>query len=152
MRFFRRIAGILGLGKDEGGHEEAEGDSDDARNRVNVEPIPGPRKGFGVPVKVAVERPTLGPIVVPCNGDGGVQGLKWYARRLRTDEDGDVADEFLDQVKRDPSLSLENHQQQQMPSFQAKRNTRPAKIQCQVMSPNGKFQQCVESQGKLRWV
>lgn len=27
-----------------------------------------------------------------------LQGLRWYAKRLQVDEDGDVADEFLDEV------------------------------------------------------
>jgi len=81
MRFFRRLAGLLGLGKDDGHDTKDEDDdanrsnssSDDVRrNRMNVDPIPGPRKGFSVPVQVAVERP-VGPILVPCNGDGGVQ-------------------------------------------------------------------------------
>ncbi|CAH2079317.1 unnamed protein product [Thlaspi arvense] len=56
-----------------------------------------PRKGFGVPVQVAVERSDPGPILQPCAAsDGGVQGLRWYSMRLKMDEDRDVADEFLE--------------------------------------------------------
>lgn len=29
------------------------------------------------------------------SGSGGVQGLDWYKARLKTDRDGDLADEFL---------------------------------------------------------
>ena len=81
MGLFKRFIGILGFGKYDGrDHEEPEDmDADDGirtahGDRVNVEPIPGAtRKGFSVPVKVAVDRPNFGPLIVPCNGDGGVQ-------------------------------------------------------------------------------
>ncbi|KAL2489316.1 uncharacterized protein Fot_42608 [Forsythia ovata] len=111
-----------------------------------------PRKGFSVPVQVAVERAQLGPIIVPCNsGDGGLQGLRWYARRLRIDEDGDVADEFLDELPADMSMSTENNNRK-LPRFEVKYSTKPAKVRNQALLPNGKIQQHVEYQGRLEWV
>lgn len=162
MGLFKRIFGILGLSKYEShesrDHEEGDdADADDGiravhGDRPTVEPIPGaPRRGFSVPVQVAVERPNLGPLIVPCNGDGGVQGLKWYAKRLRIDEDGDVADEFLDQVTDNATHSVEG-EPKPLPKFQVKYNARPAKVKNQAMSLEGKLQQCVDCRGKLMWV
>ncbi|XP_021765667.1 uncharacterized protein LOC110730196 [Chenopodium quinoa] len=161
MRFFKRIAGFLGFTKDEG-HESMEEDddannipnnSDDIRrNRMNVDPVhTGPRRGFSVPVQVPVERPVVGPILVPCNGDGGVQGLKWYAQRLRIDEDGDVADEFFNEVSRETSHAMQD-QSKSFPRYQVKANVRHAKVKNQQMTPDGKFQQLVDFQGQLQWV
>ncbi|KAI4327268.1 hypothetical protein L6164_019751 [Bauhinia variegata] len=153
MGFFRRIAGLLGFVKDEL-HEpkdEADDDLDDqARQRYHAKET-GPRKGFGVQVQVGVDRPQSGPIVVPCSsGDGGVQGLRWYAKRLRIDEDGDVADEFLDEVSSEKSaVTVDRHKT--TVRFKAKYNTRPAKVKEQVLS-DGKLKQCVEHQGRLQWV
>ncbi|KAJ6701315.1 PHOSPHOLIPID HYDROPEROXIDE GLUTATHIONE PEROXIDASE [Salix koriyanagi] len=88
MRFLKRIAGFLGLAKDDGGYEvkdqqqaEAEAEEQDGhqhpnhvRFRSNFQETGLPRKGFGVPVQVVVERPQLGPVIVPCiSGDGGLQ-------------------------------------------------------------------------------
>lgn len=86
MRFFKRIAGFLGFAKDDGGYEvkdqqqeEAEEQDDHqhpnhVRFRSNFQETGLPRKGFGVPVQVAIERPQLGPLIVPCiSGDGGLQ-------------------------------------------------------------------------------
>lgn len=87
MRLLRRIAGFLGFVKDEGAHEVKDQESvedDHHRNNhrhdqqsrfpSNYEETGLPRKGFGVPVKVAVDRAQLGPVLVPSSsGDGGVQ-------------------------------------------------------------------------------
>ncbi|GAB2273607.1 hypothetical protein Dimus_008394 [Dionaea muscipula] len=151
MRFFKKIAGILGLGKDDAPHSANDEHKDpdsapDDNDQVDVEPIPGPRKGFSVPVKVATERPSLGPVVVTCSGDGGVQGLNWYIKRLRIDEEGDVADEFLDETTEG------ERDVQPLPRFQIKYTAQPAKVREQVLTRDGKLQQCVESQGRLQWV
>ncbi|KAK9716222.1 hypothetical protein RND81_06G219200 [Saponaria officinalis] len=161
MGFFRKFAGFLGFGSHNEAHETRDEDddhnnnnnfsnSDDIRrNRMNVDPIPaGPRKGFGVPVQIPV---SVGPNLVPCNGDGGVQGLRWYAAHLRIDEDGDVADEFLFEVSQETS-SVPQDQANPTPKFQAKRNARRAKIKQQVFTPDGKLQHCVDYQGQLQWV
>lgn len=71
------------------------------------------------------------------------QGLRWYARRLRIDEDGDVADEFLDEV--------EEHDRP-FPRFEVKYSTKPAKVKNLALLPNGKIQHLVEYQGRLEWM
>ncbi|GAB4834722.1 hypothetical protein Ancab_032985 [Ancistrocladus abbreviatus] len=156
MKFFRKIAGILGFVKDdvhtvndEDDDACADADADDTRHN---QPIPGPRKGFSVPVQVTVERPILGPILVPCNdGDGGIQGLKWYAKRLRIDEDGDVADEFLNEVFPDMPCGAEA-QPKALPRFEVKYSAHPAKVMDQALTNDGKFQQCIEWHGRLQWI
>lgn len=82
-----------------------------------------------------------------------LQGLRWHAKRLKIDEDGDVADEFLEEVipETTPSNSI-NEQRKRYPFFQSKYNIRPAKVKNQVISRDGKIQQCVEYQGRLQWV
>uniref|UniRef100_A0A5B7ATP9 Uncharacterized protein n=1 Tax=Davidia involucrata TaxID=16924 RepID=A0A5B7ATP9_DAVIN len=149
MKFLRRIAGFLGFAKDEA-HEVKDEDEDNPDvNRVETHL---PRKGFSVPVQVPVERAQVGPVVIPCSvGEGGVQGLRWYARRLRIDEDGDVADEFLNEILAETLSSTEDHHRP-LPRFEVKYSTRPAKVRNQALSLDGKIQQGVEYQGRLQWV
>ncbi|KAG6621162.1 hypothetical protein I3843_11G091000 [Carya illinoinensis] len=156
MGFLRKLVGLLGFGKDNG-HESK--DEEDANNnpdtqtheKTHFQETGLPRRGFAVPVQVAVDRPRVGPVLTPCNpGDGGVQGLRWYAKRLRIDEDGDVADEFLEEVLLETSTNIEDHQSP-FPRFEVKYSTRPAKVKNLVMSPDGRIQ-CVEYQGRLQWV
>lgn len=153
---------MLGLAKsdpsnspnDEDDEEEDNNHRDDDEDRaVDLEPIPGPRKGFSVPVKVKVGRAAVGPLVVACDGDGGVQGFRWYADRLRMDEDGDVADEFVNEVSSE-FLSYTNEQENMrpLPRFQAKYSPRPANVLEHALTHDGKLQLCVESQGRLTWV
>lgn len=80
-----------------------------------------------------------------------IQGLRWYAKRLRVDEDGDVADEFYDEVALETATSTEN-ERKPFPRFQVKYSTRPAKVKKQVILQDGRIQQCVEHQGRLQWV
>ncbi|KAK8657994.1 hypothetical protein V6N13_036210 [Hibiscus sabdariffa] len=155
MRFFRRIAGIFGFARDDA-HEVKDQENDHQShnetpgNRTAFQETGLPRRGFSVPVQVAVDRSQPGPLLLPCtSGDGGVQGLKWYAKRLRIDEDGDVADEFLDEVL--PEASGAENEQKPYPKFEVKYSTRRAKVKTQVMSHDGKIQQCVENQGRLQW-
>ncbi|KAK8520746.1 hypothetical protein V6N13_076880 [Hibiscus sabdariffa] len=156
MRFFRRIAGLFGFARDDA-HEvkdqenDHQSDNETPGNRPVFQETGLPRKGFSVPVQVAIDRSQPGPVLLPCtSGDGGVQGLKWYAKRLRIDED--VADEFLDEVLPETSgaASAEN-EQKPYPKFEVKYSTRRAKVKTQVMSHDGKIQQCVEYQGRLQW-
>lgn len=78
MGFLRKMAGMLGFTKDDG-HEvkdngEEDEDDNQAQNRANFQETGLPRKGFSVPVQVAVDRNLPGPVLVPCrSGDGGVQ-------------------------------------------------------------------------------
>ncbi|XP_047328378.1 uncharacterized protein LOC124931848 [Impatiens glandulifera] len=154
MRFLRKIAGFLGFPKDES-HDDAKevnhnnaADHTDFNNRVQTNL---PRRGFSVPVQVPVDRPQIGPVLVPCNvGDGGVQGLKWYAKQLKIDEDGDVADEFIEEMVVRDQQQLQ--QQLPMPRFQVKHVARHAKVKNQAMSLDGKIRHNVEFQGRLQWV
>lgn len=90
MGFLKKLTGILGFGHNDGGHgatrdEDGDGgdnsgtvsgDGDKRRedNQPRFRETGLPRKGFGVPVQVAVERSNPGPILQPCAAsDGGVQ-------------------------------------------------------------------------------
>ncbi|KAB2632220.1 hypothetical protein D8674_028467 [Pyrus ussuriensis x Pyrus communis] len=153
MGLLRRIAGFLGFAKDDGpevkDNEEEDEDDDQAHNRAHFQETGLPRKGFSVPRQVVVDRNLPGPVIVPCrSGDGGVQGLKWHAKRLRIDEDGDVADEFLDEVFPGMSISTENNRA--LPRFEVKHNTKPAKVKSQALY-DGKIRQCVEYRGRSQW-
>ncbi|KZV20086.1 hypothetical protein F511_00943 [Dorcoceras hygrometricum] len=152
MKFLRKL---FGLSKDEEHHEAVS----DASIASGSSPLPTefqasadhlPRKGFSVPVQVPVERSPLPPLLVPCpEGDGGLQGLNWYASRQRIDEDGDVADEFLDEDSPDISTSTE---EQNRPSFKMKYIAKHAKVKKQKLLPSGRIQHLVEHHGRLEWV
>ncbi|OIT40209.1 PREDICTED: uncharacterized protein LOC109237105 [Nicotiana attenuata] len=150
MGIFRRLAGFLGFSKDEGQEvrEEEDNVGEGAQNSNNV-PL---RKGFSVPVQVGVPRDLPGPILIACTtGHGGVQGLRWYAKRLRIDEDGDVADEFLNEIQLDiPSSTEENHRK--FPRFELKYSTKPAKVTSQALSASGTIKHRVEYLGRLEWM
>ncbi|CAA0831164.1 Unknown protein [Striga hermonthica] len=78
--------------------------------------------------------------------DGVVSmGKSW--RRLRMDEDGDIADEFLDEV---PPY-MEEHDKR-LPRFEVKYSTKPAKVKNLDLLPNGRIRHLMEYQGKLEWV
>ncbi|KAL6178552.1 hypothetical protein ACLB2K_050070 [Fragaria x ananassa] len=153
MGFFKKILVNLGFSKDDD-HEvkdKEEEDDDDAsqpRSQAQFRDSGLPRKGFSVPVQVAVDRPLSGPILIPCrSGDGGVQGLRWHAKRLRMDEDGDVADEFMDEVFSDTSASSRGNRR-----LEVKSSTRPAKVKSQALSEDGRIQQRVEYRGRSLWI
>ncbi|KAL1533460.1 hypothetical protein AAHA92_33340 [Salvia divinorum] len=162
MGLFKRIAGLLGLAKDEDQHHR---DGDAAAEAAAPPPfsVPSPaeatasaqhlpRRGFGVPVQVPVERGPPAPLLLFCpSGDGGVQGLRWYAGRLRMDEDGDVADEFLDELPPATLRSMEAHTSP-APRFEVKYSTKPVKVRNLELLPNGKIQHLVEHQGRLEWL
>ncbi|ESQ55621.1 hypothetical protein EUTSA_v10027517mg [Eutrema salsugineum] len=156
MGFLKKLAGVFGFGQEVVRNEEDEstgidsGDGDKRRedNQPKFRETGLPRKGFGVPVQVAVERSQLGPVLQPCfAGDGGIQGLRWYTKRLRIDEDGDVADEFLEEGEK--QTNAEDNNLKTMPRLEAKRKTKPAKVRRLVVSSDGKLQQCIEHQGRL---
>lgn len=81
----------------------------------------------------------------------GIQGLRWYAKRLRIDEDGDVAHEFLEEVLPEVSSITEGHKRQ-FPNFQLHYSTQPARVKEQIMALDGRIQHCVEHQGRLQWI
>lgn len=71
--------------------------------------------GFATKLAVPTERPA--PVLQnPGYGsDGGTQGLEWYKSRLKQDQDGDIADQFLEEITAaaaptatGPSLSLQD--------------------------------------------
>ncbi|CAH2078716.1 unnamed protein product [Thlaspi arvense] len=159
MGFLKKLAGVFGFGQevvrnedDDGGDgtgiDSGDGDKRRGDNQPRFRETGLPRKGFGVPVQVAVERSQLGPVLQPCAArDGGIQGLRWYTKRLRVDEDGDVADEFLEEGEK--QTNAEDDNVKTMPRLEAKRRTTPAKVRRLVVSSNGKLQQCIEHQGRL---
>lgn len=79
------------------------------------------------------------------------QGLRWYTRRLKVDEDGDVVDEFLEEGMTEKPTNAEDDDNcnKTMPRLQSKRKTKPAKVRGLVVSSDGKLQQCIEHQGRL---
>ena len=79
------------------------------------------------------------------------QGFRWYTRRLRIDEDGDVADEFLDEVLPESS---NNSDASPAGRFQVKYNTRPTALAMrkQTVAADGDIRHSLEHQGKLQWV
>ncbi|PQQ11977.1 uncharacterized protein Pyn_05042 [Prunus yedoensis var. nudiflora] len=149
------MAGMLGFTKDDGHEVKDNGMRTKTITRPRTEPI---SKKLGFPVKASAFRfksPLTGifpgPVLVPCrSGDGGVQGLRWHAKRLRIDEDGDVADEFLDEVFPQMSVSTENNMA--LARFEVKYSTKPAKVRTQFLSPDGKIQQRVEYRGRSQWI
>jgi hypothetical protein len=79
------------------------------------------------------------------------QGFRWYTRRLRIDEDGDVADEFLDEIV--PASSM-NNDASPVGRFQVKYNTGPTTIALkkQIVAVDGNIRHSLDYQGELRWV
>ncbi|XP_038724857.1 uncharacterized protein LOC120016246 [Tripterygium wilfordii] len=156
MRLLRRIAGFLGFAKDDTDDVKDQDDDTDNGSHAHIQrdfqETGLPRNGFSVKVQVAVDRPQLAPLLLPStSGDGGVQGLRWYAKCLRIDEDGDVADEFLDEVLPEMTHNVDE-QHKPHPRFELKYRIKPVKVKNQVLSVDGKIQQCIEHQGRLQWV
>ncbi|XP_062224199.1 uncharacterized protein LOC133922747 [Phragmites australis] len=157
MRFLRRIAGLLGISRDDADHPDAAAAAEVLQDRAAAAAeaaagVQGTRRGFSVQVPVAVERTGPGPVMVPCpQGDGGVQGFRWYTRRLRIDKDGDVADEFLDEVVPESSM---NNDASPVGRFHVKYNTKPAALALrkQIVAVDGSIRHSLEYQGQLRWV
>ncbi|KAK9095359.1 hypothetical protein Scep_026828 [Stephania cephalantha] len=170
MKFFRKLVGILGLSRDEPhvandeddevvdvdhendhhGHQEHQRQED---QRGEFEELQRQsRQGFSVKAPVPVDR---GPVLTPSLlGNGGVQGLRWYAQRLKIDEDGDVADEFFDEVLPDISslpFSADNHQRPPR-KLKVKCSTQPAIVRKQMVAVDGRIHHGVEYRGRLQWV
>ncbi|KAK2426232.1 hypothetical protein P8452_40945 [Trifolium repens] len=158
MGLFRKVFAFLGFPKEDDHDHNSKDDSDD-HHPATGQPRPTnfrvretgiPRKGFSVPVQVVQDRPQLGTVLAPStSGDGGLQGLGWYAKNLRIDEDGDVANKFLDEVY-SQTPAADNHNA--TARFKVRNDTRPVKVKQQLLSSDGKFQQIVQHQGKLQFV
>eukprot|EP00262_Sarcandra_glabra_P005721 TRINITY_DN17506_c0_g1_i1.p2 TRINITY_DN17506_c0_g1~~TRINITY_DN17506_c0_g1_i1.p2 ORF type:complete len:146 (+),score=23.10 TRINITY_DN17506_c0_g1_i1:168-605(+) len=134
MRFFKKIAGFLGLSRDEN-HQSNDEEDEDSGDRADREGTGRPTKGFSVQVPVVVEKVHQGPILVPCNfGEGGVQGLRWYARCLKIDEDGDIANEFLDEIF---PVASRTEDRTGISRFGVKSRTQPARVRSPVIKDNG---------------
>ena len=71
----------------------------------------------------------------------GLQGLQWYAEKLKMDEDGDVAQEFLDEVVSHAPGSLPRACR----NFKLIVKTIPAKLKGPVCTSDGNVVQCIES-------
>ncbi|KAM0070076.1 hypothetical protein Hdeb2414_s0001g00009131 [Helianthus debilis subsp. tardiflorus] len=160
MKFFKRIAGFLGLGTHEVNKDsEDEIDDANAHNTSNstdemhhyVDPNL-PRKGFSVSVQVPVDKTVqIGPVLVPCPaGDGGVQGLQWYTRGLKIDEDGDVADEFLEEVLTETVAG--DAPQNTWSKFEVKLITKSAKARNPCLSKEGTVQHYVRYHGQRQLI
>ncbi|WVZ78061.1 hypothetical protein U9M48_025832 [Paspalum notatum var. saurae] len=158
MGIRRWVAGFLGLSRDDSDHPDSSSSSSAAAAAAELPQdraaaaAPRGRKGFSVQVPVPVERQGPGPVLTPCpQGDGGVQGFTWYTRRLRIDEDGDVADEFWDEVI--PEGSINNNDASPVARFQVKYNTKPATLllKKQVVTIDGDIRHSLEQEGRSRW-
>ncbi|WOL18277.1 hypothetical protein Cni_G27070 [Canna indica] len=79
-------------------------------------------------------------------------GFKWYTRRLRIDEDGDVADEFLGEVITEKPTT--DSQIVVLPKLEVNYDTRPTALAMrnQVIVADGNIRQSIECQGSLQWV
>lgn len=79
------------------------------------------------------------------------QGFRWYTRQLSMDEDGDVADEFLDEIIPEGSV---NNAKSPVGRFQVKYNTKRTALALRkhVIAVDGDIRHSLEHQGQLRWV
>ncbi|KAL8244557.1 hypothetical protein R6Q59_010815 [Mikania micrantha] len=149
MGFWKKFTGFLGFGPESNAEHEDENETNgnSVEETHNHDYSNLPHKGFSV--QVPVDRVhQIGPVLLPCAaGDGGVQGLEWYARRLKVDEDGDVADEFLEEVYPETSSNT-LHKQFQYPKIVVKLNAKPARSRNPVLTREGTIQQLVEHQGR----
>ncbi|XP_066317715.1 uncharacterized protein [Miscanthus floridulus] len=157
MGFLRKIGSFFGISRDDADHPDSPSSAAAAAELPHdraaaAAAAHGARRGFSVQVPVPVERQGPGPVLVPCpQGDGGVQGFRWYTRRLRIDEDGDVADEFLDEIIPEGSV---NNNTGPVGRFQVKYNTKPTAtaLRKHVIAVDGDIRHSLEHQGQLRWV
>ena len=68
----------------------------------------------------------------------GLQGLQWYAEKLKMDEDGDVAQEFLIEAITSPS-ALDSH------NLEVKIPAKPIRLKGPICIMNGNVYQYVET-------
>ncbi|KAJ9536864.1 hypothetical protein OSB04_029597 [Centaurea solstitialis] len=139
-------------------NHEVKVDSEDANDVINehdnlnsVEEIVhnvndnGGRKGISVSVEVPAD--VIGPVIVACPaGDGGVQGLNWLTRRLKIDEDGDVAHEFLEEVFIETTSSTRDFHHPTFSKFQVNLSNKP------YLSHEGTIKRFVDFRGRPQLV
>jgi hypothetical protein len=77
------------------------------------------------------------------------QGFSWYSQKLQVDEDGDFAEEFLNEVL--PDLTGSDGSRE-VPRLKVNPSTNPAKLVSRMFTENGIVYQSVEHAGGLRWV
>jgi len=107
-------------------------------------------QGFSVKMAVPTDSLPQGPVVCQClSGDGGVQGFRWYSQKLQVDEDGDVAEEFLNEVLPDLGGTYDSRE---VSRLQVNPNTKPVKLGTRMSAEGGNVYQIVEHAGELRWV
>lgn len=124
---FKKIIGCFGLSKDDAAKHSA----------------PQIPARFSVQVAVPTEREVPAPVVSECpHGAGGVQGLRWYAEKLKMDEDGDVAQEFLSEVS--PRASGKGPDNSRSSHLVVKMHTRPVKLKGPVSTLDGNVHQCIQ--------
>lgn len=78
------------------------------------------------------------------------QGLDWYVKRLKMDEDGDLADEFLDEVssEKPEGHAVDHHKTQAR--FKPNNATKSVRVKKQILLDGKIIPQIVEShQGRL---
>nr|GEY40681.1 hypothetical protein [Tanacetum cinerariifolium] len=135
---WKKLMGFLGFGNQDSNTLEEEEEEEEEINNHH-------RNRYGINVKAPVVN-QLAPLLVPClRADGGLQGLRWYTQRLKVDEDGDVAHEFIEEVFLETTSNTAVHCKQ-FPIFEVKLNTKNAKARNPVLSSEGKIQQYVEFQ------
>ncbi|KAH9302327.1 hypothetical protein KI387_013910 [Taxus chinensis] len=101
--FVKKILGHLGLWKEENNDRQQQHQQQNnhyQQQEPSVNNTDDSRQGFRMRMPMpTTETVPQGPVVHQCWGnDGGVQGFRWYAQKLQVDEDGDIAEEFLNEV------------------------------------------------------
>jgi len=76
-----------------------------------------------------------------------VQGLTWYAENLRADDDGDVAQEFLEEVLPSETQGGPHNKKSRLLVFETVLHTKPVKLKGPVRIQDGNVHQSVEFSG-----
>ncbi|GLJ22392.1 hypothetical protein SUGI_0421510 [Cryptomeria japonica] len=154
--FIKKILGHLGFIKEDNNENQQHQQQQQPHHHQHHHHYQGPsvnntvdsRQGFKMKVAVPTETAPQGPVVYQCWGnDGGVQGFGWYTQKLQADEDGDIAEEFLNEVL--PDVRGRDDLRVR-PRLEVKHSTKPVTLKGPVISMNGNVHPCVEHAGKLQ--
>lgn len=74
------------------------------------------------------------------------QGFRWYTQKLLADEDGDIAEEFINEVL--PDVRGRDDVREH-PRLEVMHSTKPITLKGPVLSMNGNIHQHAEHAGKL---